>query len=342
MSVLIVDGDNLLTIGFYGLKNHFYKGKHIGGIYHFLNTLRGAFEKYNLEKIVVFWDGPESSSTRKMIYPQYKENRHKRIRTDEEINSYNYQKNRVKQYLEELFVRQGEYQYCESDDCIAFYTQISKSEKIIIYSSDGDLLQLLSENIKIYNPQHGKLIERGELVLYDREEILAENLKLAKIICGDKSDNISGIQGLGIKKLKKFFPEVLTKEVSVDDVLDKSNQILINDKKNKTIANLLNGLTKDGEKGNDFFAINQQIVNLNKPFLTNEAKQDIINLLDEPLDPEGRSYKNTMKMMTEDGIFNLLPKSDDGWINFLIPFLKLTRKEKNKKLIKIRNHEQSN
>ena len=72
MSVLLVDGDNLLTIGFYGLKNHYYKGKHIGGIYHFLNTLRKTFETYNLDKIVVFWDGLESSQTRKKIYAPYK------------------------------------------------------------------------------------------------------------------------------------------------------------------------------------------------------------------------------------------------------------------------------
>lgn len=339
MSVLVVDGDNLLTIGFYGLKNHFYKGRHIGAIFHFLNTLRGAFETYNLEKIVVFWDGLESSSTRKKIYPQYKENRHKRVKSEEELNSYNYQKNRVKQYLEELFVRQGEYQFCESDDCIAFYSQISKSEKIIIYSSDGDLFQLLSEHIKIYNPQYGKLIERGDMVIYDREEILVENLKLAKIICGDKSDNISGIQGLGIKKLKKHFPEVLLKEVNVGDIIEKSNKILNDEKKNKTIANLLNGVTKDGVLGSHFFSVNQKIVNLNNPFLTDEAKQDISNLLNEPLDPEGRSYKNTMKMMVEDGLFNLLPKTDEGWINFLNPFLKLTRKEKNKKTIKIKNYE---
>jgi hypothetical protein len=27
MSVLLVDGDNLLTIGFFGVKNYFYKGE---------------------------------------------------------------------------------------------------------------------------------------------------------------------------------------------------------------------------------------------------------------------------------------------------------------------------
>ena len=62
------------------------------------------------------------------------------------------------------------------------------------------------------------------------------------------------------------------------------------------------------------------------------------------MDPEGRSYKNTMKMMMEDGLFNILPKSEDAWINFLNPFMRLTRIEKNnknnnKKIIKIKTYE---
>lgn len=339
MTVLLVDGDNLLTIGFYGYKNYLYKGKHIGAIFHFLNTLRRAFENYQLDKIVVFWDGNESYISRKKLYFQYKENRRNRQKTEEEINSYQYQKHRVKQYLEELFVRQGEYDYCESDDCIAYYTQTSKEGKLIIYSSDGDLAQLLSENVEIYNPSKGSLVKPGDMVVYDREEILVNNLKIAKILCGDKSDNIYGIWGFGIKKLIEYFPEVKTRQVTLEDIIDKSNKIFENDKHNKTIANLLTGNTKLGILGEEFFDVNKQIVSLDNPFLTDEAKCDIQNLISENLDPEGRSYKNTMKMMIEDGIFNVLPKSDDAWINFLNPFLRLTRKEKNKRIIKIRNHE---
>jgi hypothetical protein len=33
-------------------------------------------------------------------------------------------------------------------------------------------------------------------------------------------------------------------------------------------------------------------------------------------------------MMMEDGFFKFLPKGDNNWVNFLTPFLKLTRKEK--------------
>lgn len=341
VNVLLVDGDNLLTIGFYGLKNHFYKGKHIGAIFHFLNTLRRSFDIYHLDKIVVFWDGNEASVSRKKIYSPYKENRKTRLKTEEEISSYTYQRNRVKQYLEEIFVRQGEYEYCETDDCVAYYVQNSPNENKIIFSSDGDLTQLISENTKVYNPSHQKLYDWGDKILYEREEIKVENVKIAKMLCGDKSDNISGIRNMGIKSLKKLFPEINERVVTIDDILEKGNLLFEQNKNNTLIKNLLTGVTKYGVFGDEFFIINKKIVLLDNPILTDLAKKSITELINEEMDPEGRSYKNTMKMMVEDGIFTVLPKSDDAWVNFLNPFLRLTRKEKNKKrTIKIKNYEQ--
>jgi len=35
-----------------------------------------------------------------------------------------------------------------------------------------------------------------------------------------------------------------------------------------------------------------------------------------------------MRMMMKDGIFKYLPKHDNAWVEFLTPFMKLTRKEK--------------
>ena len=342
MSVLLVDGDNLLTIGFYGVKNMFYRGQHIGGIYHFLNTLRKSFETYHLDKIVVFWDGLEGSQTRKKIYVHYKENRKQRIRSEEELNSYNYQRDRIKQYLEELFVRQGEYEYCETDDNIAYYTQNSPNEKKIVYSSDGDLTQLVSDTTQIFNPSHQKLYKQNDTIVYDHEEILIENVRLVKMMCGDSSDNIAGIRGMGVKRFLSLFPELRTQQLTVEQVKDKCNVLFEQDKHNKLITNLLTGVTKHGVFGEEFFDVNNRIVSLDNPFLTDEAKEGIDLLINENLDPEGRSYKNTMRMMMEDGIFTALPKSDDKWTMFLNPFLRLTRKEKNKtktKTIKIKSNE---
>ena len=340
MSVLLVDGDNLLTIGFYGVKNMFYRGQHIGGIYHFLNTLRKSFEIYQLDKIVVFWDGLEGSQTRKKIYIHYKENRKQRIRTEEELNSYNYQRDRLKQYLEELFVRQGEYEYCETDDNIAYYTQNSPDERKIVYSSDGDLTQLVSDTTQIFNPSHQKLYKQNDTIVYNHEEILIENVRLVKMMCGDSSDNIAGIRGMGIKRFLSLFPELRTEQITIEQVKEKCNVLFEQDKHNKLIANLLTGVTKHGVFGEEFFDVNNRIVSLDNPFLTDEAKEGIELLINENLDPEGRSYKNTMRMMMEDGIFTALPKSDDKWTMFLNPFLRLTRKEKNKtKTIKIKTNE---
>ncbi len=328
MSVLLVDGDNLLTIGFFGLKNHFYKGKHIGGIYHFINTLRRSFETYHLDKIVVFWDGENGSHQRRQIYHLYKENRRNRIRSEEELDNYNYQRNRIKQYLEELYVRQGEFEYCETDDCVAYYVQNSPNETKIIYSSDGDLTQLVSEKTSIYNPSHGKLYKSNDIITYSHEDIHISNVKLVKMLCGDPSDNISGIKSMGLKRLLSLYPEIKNRAVTIEEILERTNLLFEDDKTNWLYKNILTGVTKYGVFGNEFFEINKRIVSLEEPFLTDEAKDTINSLINDLLDPEGRSYKNMMKMMTEDGIFNLLPKSDDRWTNFLNPFLRLTRKEK--------------
>jgi len=338
-NVLLVDGDNLLTIGFFGLKNHFYKGEHIGGIYHFINTLRRTIEIHHLDKIVVFWDGQDGSSTRKRFYHQYKENRKSRIRSEEELHSYGKQRNRIKQYLEELFVRQGEYEFCESDDSIAFYVQNSPKENKIIFSSDGDLTQLVSENTKLYNPSHSKIYQPNDMFVYDHDQILIQNIKLVKMICGDPSDNIAGIKNLGVRRLISMVPEIKTQEITIEFIVERFNNLFEEDNDNRLVKNLLTGVTKYGVLGEEFFDVNSRIVSLENPFLTDEARESIGSLINDLIDPEGRSYKNTMKMMMEDGIFLLLPKSDDAWINFLNPFLRLTRKEKNKKLIKIKNNE---
>ncbi len=335
-NTLLVDGDNLLTIGFYGLKTHFYKGQHFGGLFHFIDTLRRSFENYQLDKIVVFWDGKDGSQSRRKIYSPYKENRKTRIKTDEEIYAYQRQRSRIKQYLEEIYVRQGEFEYCESDDCIAYYTQNSPNEKKIIYSSDRDLAQLVNENVNIYNPAHKKVYKKNDMIEYDHESILIENVKLVKILCGDPSDNIYGIKNLGIKRLISLFPEMQTRHLSLEEVRNQGNLIFEADKHNKLIANFLTGVTKLGVYGDEFFDMNNRMVCLDDPILTDDAKEGIKSLITDRLDSDGRSYKNAMKMMTEDGIFTVLPKSDDAWIKFLNPFLRLTTKEKNKTIIKFK------
>jgi 5'-3' exonuclease len=149
-----------------------------------------------------------------------------------------------------------------------------------------------------------------------------------KVLCGDKSDNIDGIYYLGDKTLFKFFPELLEQDVTIDDILTKAENLLKEDKENNTIKNLLTGKTKTGIYGDEFFEINKKIVDLSEPLIDDEGKEMVELYYKETLDPNGRGHRNLIKMMMEDGFFKFLPKGDDAWVNFLKPFLKLTRKEK--------------
>ena len=210
---LLVDGNNLMKIGFHGVKDYFHKEKHIGAIWHFLNTLRKFLEENNYNKVVVFWDSDTNSSQRRLIYPKYKLNR--RVLSNEiKQDSYEEQKQRVKQYLEEMFVRQLEVENSEADDLIAYYCQISEEESKTIFSSDRDLTQLITKNVSIYSPSTKRYYKMGDTIKMSDFEVPHYNVKTIKIITGDSSDNIDGIFYLGEKTLIKFFPELLEKDVS--------------------------------------------------------------------------------------------------------------------------------
>jgi 5'-3' exonuclease len=326
---LLVDGNNLMKIGFHGVKDYFHKGKHIGAIWHFLNTLRKFLEENNYNKVVVFWDSDTNSSQRRLIYPKYKLNR-RNDSNEIKQDSYDEQKQRVKQYLEEMFVRQLEVENSEADDLIAYYCQISEDENKTIFSSDRDLTQLISEKVSIYSPSTKRYYKMGDTIKMSDFEVPHYNVKTIKILTGDSSDNIDGIFYLGEKTLIKFFPELLEKEVELSDILSKGEELLKENKDNKSLQNLLSGKTKDGIFGDEYYVINKKLIDLDEPLINQEGKDLVRAYYSESLDPDGRGYKNLIRMMMEDGLFKYLPKTDDNWIYFLKPFLKLTRKEKTK------------
>ena len=325
---LLVDGNNLLKIGFHGVRDFFNKGEHVGGTWHFLNTLRRFLEESNYNKVVVFWDSQTGSSQRRLIYPKYKLNRKQKDDEDFKEQSFTTQKNRVKQYLEEMFVRQLEVEQSEADDLIAYYCQISEDEDKTIFSSDRDLTQLISEKVTIYSPQQKRYYKNGDGIKIYESEIPHYNVKTYKILTGDSSDNIDGIFYLGEKTFLKLFPEILDTKLKYTDILTKAEMLLSEQKGNVALQNLLSGKTKEGIFGEEFFTINEKLVDLANPLISQEGKELVRLYYSESLDPDGRGHRNLIRMMMDDGFFKFLPKGDEAWVNFLKPFLKLSRKEK--------------
>jgi 5'-3' exonuclease len=320
IKTLLVDGNVLMKRSYNGAKNLFYKEQHIGGIFQFYTTLRKLLIEQSVDKIVVMWDGERSGYLRLTYYPEYKNNRPKFF-----DQNYELQKLKVKSYAEELFIRQYEHPDCESDDLIAFYClNKNKNEEVLIYSNDRDLCQLISEDVTLYLADKKTIVGIGNYNWYFNHHF--QNSSLVKIIEGCSTDNIKGVDGVNENTLITYFPEIRDRKVTLEDIIEKS-KILKEEKKLKIFDSIIEGRTKGSHNG-DLYSINKKIIDLSEPLLTEEAKEEVLNLINLPLNPEGRDYKNVLKMMFDDGIIYSLPGGENGYVNFLEPFIKLSKKEK--------------
>ena len=330
---LLVDGNSLLQLGFHGLKNFQDKENTPGAVFYFLNTIKKLILEYNFNKVVVAWDGKKNSENRRKIYPQYKAKRNNKRLTDEKKESLYAQKVRIQQYLEEVFIRQCEFKGNEADDCLAFYCKINTDffhENIVVLSNDRDLTQLVGEQVSLKLLNNLNIVKLGDKIKFEKHIVPVENVKLIKIICGDSSDDICGIKGVGIKTLINLVPEITNKKIGLEEFLYICKKKYKDGDTNFRLKNIVKGITKEGELGDSFFERNKLLVDLDNTLLNEEQRKEIKQLVNENMDPEGRSYKNLLRMMMDDGLFNFIGNSDKSFLNFTQPFLRLSRIEKNK------------
>ncbi len=104
---------------------------------------------------------------------------------------------------------------CEADDYIARWIQTHPEDQHIILSTDTDFQQLLSHNVRQYNPVQEQMYTikgifdlKGELCTDKKGNALAipdpEFILFEKCIRGDKSDNVfSAYPGVTMKSTKK-------------------------------------------------------------------------------------------------------------------------------------------
>lgn len=317
---LLIDGNVLMKRSYNGAKNVFYKEVHIGGIFQFYTTLRKLIVELSIDKVVIMWDGERGGYLRLNYYPDYKGNRPKFF--DE---SYETQKMRVKAYAEDLFIRQYEHPDCESDDLLSYYSlNKNKNEEVIIYTNDRDLCQLITDEVTLFLADKKVLLGIGNYSWYFKHYY--ENAGLVKMIEGCSTDFIKGIEGVTENTLLTHFPEIKERKVTLDEIINKS-KLLKEEKNLKIFDSLIEGKTKGNHKGN-VYEINKIIIDLQQPLLTDEAKEEVLSIINLPLNPDGRDYKNVLKMMFEDGVMYAIPGGENGYVNFLDPFIKLIKKEK--------------
>lgn len=331
INTLLIDGNALFKFGFFGAKNEYnHNGQHIGGLYSFLNIFRKILTTDLYHRAFVFWDGNFSGKLRYEIYEDYKKNRNKdylngtRPIDEAELN----QRKMVWDYLNELFVRQIMDEIVETDDFIAYYCLNRKpNEKITIVSSDRDFLQLIDENIRIYFLDLKTYVDNENFSSYFCFN--RENAMLIKMIIGDTSDCIKGIKGLKETKLLTLFPELNEKKLTLGDVKElakQQQQKRIEEKKKplKVLDYIIEGVT-DGIQKEKVYEINEKLVNLKKPMLTEASINALNTLIEGTFDISQQDLKNVLIMMRKDGLDKAM--GEFRYNDFLIPFKQLMSRE---------------
>lgn len=343
---LLVDGNNLLKISLVDKRMN-EKGEEYGAVFQFLYQLQRLLQKKDFNFCVVCWDGYNSGVLRYNYYPEYKANRDKhyemasqmtnydkkiaeyckkvidyhkghkatvkRSETDDE--NFERQKSIIQQILDELFIRQYICDNVEGDDLIAYYCQHKKdNERIVIVSGDRDITQLINDEVCVYIPSLKKFISPKNSI----QELgyTHENVVLKKILCGDSSDNIKGVKGLGETTLFKLFPEIKSQKTTLNEILEHTKKLLEEHKESKkkplkSLENVLNRVT-DGSQGERIYEINKKIIDLSEPLLTKEAIQELENTMYAPIDPTGRDIKNIYIIIQENGMNDLLDENKFG------------------------------
>lgn len=365
---VIVDGNNLLKISLVD-KTMNSKGEEYGAVMSFLRMLGNILNKKDFNYCIVCFDGVGSGVLRWEYYKDYKANRDKnyslhdpnmsdydrkileyqnkvlsysrkmKITTkDNDDEAFEREKSIINAILEELCVRQYEYENVEGDDIIAYYVKNKKpNEKVVIVSSDKDLTQLISDTVIVYNPRMRDFVTKDNSV--EKIGITHENVVLEKILCGDASDNIKGVKGIGETTLIKLFPQIKDTKTDLSVIIERSKQLLEERAQNKkkplkSLENIINGVT-DGCQGDKLYEINQKIIDLSEPLLTDEARESLTDELYGIMDTSDRDIKNVYKLVNEFDLTELT--NEDKFSNLFSPFGRIIMME-NKRYGEFKKH----
>lgn len=193
--LVLIDG-NAITHAQMHAPKLISAGQQTQAIFGTIRACAATYREYPNAKILFLWDGvPEY---RKSLYPDYKGNRAAQTPAEEaEKEEYKRQAKLVREGLYYLGVPQVQPADMEADD-IAGITVVKKraTHKIRLVTGDKDWLQLVDKNVTWYDPIRELTVTEANF-----EEVSGFKNPIdfvqAKALMGDKSDNITGVGGIG-------------------------------------------------------------------------------------------------------------------------------------------------
>ena len=206
-NLVIIDGKSVFYRGYYAMgRLSLPDGTPTGGVYGFAAMLIEIIEKLKPEYIAVAWDKPKTNiRSRRAIYPDYKANR-KPAPADFYI-----QIPYLLELLRAFHIPLYEFDDYEADDIIGTLARRAAASNITaqIISGDLDMLQIVDENIEMYQMRRGFTdVAKFDIAAIEAKYDLRKDQFLdLKSIKGDSSDNIPGVPGIGEKGAVKLLQE---------------------------------------------------------------------------------------------------------------------------------------
>jgi DNA polymerase-1 len=287
-------------------------GMHIGGVTGFLRSIAAVIRKHKPTRCVIVFDGKGGSVRRKRMYPNYKANRANKTAfnrykefasLEDEQQSMKRQFGRMIEYLQCLPITTLAIDNIEADDAIAYIANeifTEQENKVTIVSTDRDFLQLVNNRISVWSPIKKKMYTPN--IMREEFGIDAKNYLLYRALTGDKSDNIPGVNGVGLKTMIKRLPIITeNKQLSVEEFVEYASNAEKKYKVHETI-----------ETNSDTIQLNYKLMQLKDVDIAGTTKLLIQEKIREEIN--SMDVLNFKKMFMADKMYTVI-KDLDTWMS---------------------------
>ena len=199
--VYLIDGSAYIYRAYHGVRpltNS--KGLHTHAVFGFISMVRKLIREKEPRHLLVAFDS-RGKVFRHDMYPEYKANRPPMPEDLAEQIPF------IKRFVASSNIPVLETAGVEADDLIASVTSKLKQEghEVIIVSGDKDLLQLVDEEVVMWDPMKDKTMDREGVL--EKYKVQPEVLLDLFALIGDSSDNVPGVPGVGPKTAEKLINE---------------------------------------------------------------------------------------------------------------------------------------
>jgi DNA polymerase-1 len=176
------------------------EGVVVNAVLGFTNMMVKLLNEMEAPYIAVIFDAARKNF-RNDIYADYKANR------DETPDDLKPQFPLIRDCVRAFGMEPIEMDGFEADDLIATYARIGEEQgrKVTIVSSDKDLMQLVTDNVRMFDPMKNKMMGEAEVV--EKFGVKPNRVVDIQALAGDAVDNVPGVPGIGVKTAAQLINE---------------------------------------------------------------------------------------------------------------------------------------